>query len=342
MKNKGHKSSNIFQTLKGSGAWQSKDGSKPMIKDVGIKSPLNMNQSLGKHYLSKGSDGNSPLNISLGMGGAYIAKKIATKGAELVGKAKQAYSDYKSGQKTRVESETKKKNQSDNQTKLNNASGKKMKDLAHGSQERYDEYEKRKWKHDDTSKVVKKEDKPAETTTTPPVETTAKPTAKEVKVKTDNVSKAKANVQSEREKKVTAKADLAKAAGKGKKAARLEKRAARIAKRKEKGTGVGNLIRKGVAAVKGKKGAAKGAAVAAQVAANEEKKNSAAAMKKSPAKLAAAGGVRAAKKVGKKVGGAMAAKKSPAKKSLVGKQGNLPDHLVAKIKAAPGKMKYKK
>lgn len=285
MKNKGHKSSNIFQTLKGSGAWQSKDGSKPMIKDVGIKSPLNMNQSLGKHYLSKGSDGNSPLNLGVGMvGGAYLASKVAKKGAELVGKAKQAYSDYKTGQKSRVESETKKKNQSDSQTKLNNASGKKMKDLAPGSQERYDEYEKRKWKHDDTSKVTKKEDKPVETTTnTPPAETTAK----EVKVKTDNVAEAKANVQSERGKKVTAKADLAKAAGKDKKAARLEKRAKRIAKRKEKGTGVGNLIRKGVAAVKGKKGAAKGAAIAAQVSANEEKKNSAAAMKKSPAKLGA-------------------------------------------------------
>lgn len=32
-------------------------------------------------------------------------------------------------------------------------------------------------------------------------------------------------------------------------------------------------------------------------------------------------------------------KKSPAKKALVGKQGNLPEHLKAKIKAAPGKMK---
>lgn len=335
MKNKGHKSSNIFQTLKGSGAWQSKDGSKPMIKDVGIKSPLNMNQSLGKHYLSKGSDGNSPLNLGLGtaIGGAYLAKKVATKGAELVGKAKQAYSDYKSGQKTRVESETKKKNQSDNQTKLNNASGKKMKDLAHGSQERYDEYEKRKWKHDDTSKVVKKEDKPAETTTTTPVE---KPTAKEVAVKTDNVAEAKANVQSERGKKVTAKADLAKAAGKDKKAARLEKRAKRIAKRKEKGTGVGNLIRKGVAAVKGKKGAAKGAAVAAQVAANEEKKNSAAAMKKSPAKRlplgvakAGAAAAKGAAKAGKKVG-AMAAKKSPAKMNPG--FDNLPVNVKAKIK----------
>ncbi|MAJ56845.1 MAG: hypothetical protein CMI74_02065 [Candidatus Pelagibacter sp.] len=33
------------------------------------------------------------------------------------------------------------------------------------------------------------------------------------------------------------------------------------------------------------------------------------------------------------------AKKSPAKKALVGKQKNLPEHLKAKIKAAPGKMK---
>lgn len=32
-------------------------------------------------------------------------------------------------------------------------------------------------------------------------------------------------------------------------------------------------------------------------------------------------------------------KKSPAKKALVGKQKNLPEHLKAKIKAAPGKMK---
>ena len=88
MKNKGHKSSNIFQTLKGSGAWQSKDGSKPMIKDVGIKSPLNMNQSLGKHYLSKGTDGNSPLNLGLGtITGGYLASKAVKKGAELVGKA---------------------------------------------------------------------------------------------------------------------------------------------------------------------------------------------------------------------------------------------------------------
>ena len=54
--------------------------------------------------------------------------------------------------------------------------------------------------------------------------------------------------------------------------------------------------------------------------------------KKSPMKLASAAAIPGA---GKK-------KKSPAKKALVGKQGNLPDHLVAKIKAAPGKMKYKK
>jgi len=39
---KGNKASNIYQVLKGSGAWQSKDSQGPMIKGVGIKSPLNM------------------------------------------------------------------------------------------------------------------------------------------------------------------------------------------------------------------------------------------------------------------------------------------------------------
>ena len=51
----------------------------------------------------------------------------------------------------------------------------------------------------------------------------------------------------------------------------IDKRAKRIAKRKNKGTGVGNLIRKGVAKIRGKKGAAKDKAVQTQVAANEAK-----------------------------------------------------------------------
>ena len=42
MGNKGQKTSNIIQKLKADVAWSSKDGSKPIIKDVGIKSPLNM------------------------------------------------------------------------------------------------------------------------------------------------------------------------------------------------------------------------------------------------------------------------------------------------------------
>jgi hypothetical protein len=41
-KSKGNKASNIYQVLKGSGAWQSKDSKGPMIKGVGIKSPLNL------------------------------------------------------------------------------------------------------------------------------------------------------------------------------------------------------------------------------------------------------------------------------------------------------------
>ena len=40
-KSKGSKASNIYQVLKGAGAWQSKDSKGPIIKDVGIKSPLN-------------------------------------------------------------------------------------------------------------------------------------------------------------------------------------------------------------------------------------------------------------------------------------------------------------
>jgi len=48
MENKGNKSGNIYQKLKGAGAWQSKDSAGPMIKGVGIKSPLNMKKSPAK------------------------------------------------------------------------------------------------------------------------------------------------------------------------------------------------------------------------------------------------------------------------------------------------------
>jgi hypothetical protein len=42
MGTKGNKSSNIFQVLKSAGAWQTKDGSQPVIKNLGVKSPLKM------------------------------------------------------------------------------------------------------------------------------------------------------------------------------------------------------------------------------------------------------------------------------------------------------------
>ena len=45
MENKGNKSGNIYQKLKGAGAWQSKDSAGPIIKGVGIKSPLNMKKA---------------------------------------------------------------------------------------------------------------------------------------------------------------------------------------------------------------------------------------------------------------------------------------------------------
>ena len=98
-----------------------------------------------------------------------------------------------------------------------------------------------------------------------------KPTAKEDKIKKDIVTEKKSDVTSAREKKVKAKADVAKAKGNDKKAARLKKRADRIKKRATKGTGAGNLIRKGVAALRGKKGADKDKAVQAQIAANKAK-----------------------------------------------------------------------
>ena len=280
MGNKGQKSINIFQKLKADGAWSSKDGSKPIIKDIGINSPLNMklNQSAGKHFLSTGADGNKPANLKnspLDLGVSVGLGSLVKKGVD---KVKQAYKDYKSGKETREADETKKKEQNEAQIKKNNESGKKMKDLPIGSQERYDEYERRGWAHDETSKVKEKKEEKKEETTTP--EVTEKPTAKEVAVKTDNVEEAKANVQTEKEKKITAKADLAEAGGKGRKAKRLRKRAERVAKRAEKGTGVGNLIRKGVAAIKGKKGAEKDAAIQTQVAANEAK-----AKEESPATL---------------------------------------------------------
>ena len=48
MGTKGTKASNIYQVLKGAGAWQSKDSQGPMIKGVGVKSPLNMKASPAK------------------------------------------------------------------------------------------------------------------------------------------------------------------------------------------------------------------------------------------------------------------------------------------------------
>jgi len=321
MKNKGNKSSNIFQVLKSSGAWQSTDGSKPIIKDIGIKSPLNMNQKISGHKLSTGSEGDSPANakganspLDLGLGtlaagyGTYKAGQAAwKKGKELVGKAKQAYSDYKSGKSTREKTEADKKseettNTSDTKKKYTT----NMKDFAIGSDERRAEYDRRGWAHDDTTK--KKEAKADETTTDTPTPPSTD-TAKEQKVKTDNVVEAKSKVMGEKEKKVTAKADLAAAAGKTKKADRLKNRAKRIADRKEKGTGIGNAIRKGVAKIRGKKGANKDAAVQAQVAANEAKEDSPATLGIGDA--AAKAGKRAGSKVLRKAKkAARAAKKA--------------------------------
>merc|ERR1711959_368450 len=115
----------IFQKLKADGAWSSHDGSKPIIKDIGIKSPLNMNQAAGKHFLSTGADGNKPANLKsspleVGVGGTAIAGGAAWLGKKVkegVGKVKQAYEVYKSGKETRETTEKKKSDQHDAQIK---------------------------------------------------------------------------------------------------------------------------------------------------------------------------------------------------------------------------------
>jgi hypothetical protein len=288
MKNKGQKAGNIYAKLKSAG-FTTDGASKPIIKGVGIESPLKLHnqehQGTGSHRLSKGADGNSPANAKgvssplkglpgagVGIVGAYLAKKVYDKGKEI-------YTDYKSGKKKRLGVKD------DEKTEGKKTTGTQMKDLALGSEGRKAEYDKRKWKYDETikgynkdgSEIEKKADE-VEVTPTPEKEVTPK----EVKIQTDNVAKEKADVTSAKGKKVTAKADLARAGGKEKKAARLDRRAARIKKRATKGTGAGNLIRKGVAAIRGKKGAAKDKAIQTQVAANEakEKKDSPATLKK--------------------------------------------------------------
>ena len=245
MGTKGTKSSNIYQVLKGAGAWQSKDSQGPMIKGVGIKSPLNMK----KASPAKAADDS-------------IMKPPTSKKKETPKKTSYSEAYKKRDMKTygnlseaEYTAEAKRQNKSKKETGKWDAPKKQM------------------------------ESKENKTTTTDPKTTTTDP-KKENVVKNTRKEVAESNKKKRQDRR----------------AERRQKRADRI---KEKGgTRVGNALR-GVKNVFKKK--------------DKKKDDSAAKMKK---------------------GSAMKMKKeSPAKKALVGKQGNLPEHLKAKIKAAPGKMK---
>ena len=310
MKNKGHKSSNIFQTLKSAGAWQTKDGSKPIIKNVGNfsekrgGSPLNLNQTAGKHYLSKGAEGDSPLNLGLGTlaagYGTYKAgQAVYNKGKELVGKAKQAYADYKAGKAARENTDLNKKEKPG--TNAGDAPKKTSKMAAVGSDERKKQYDEKGWKYDDTikgynrdgsKKEAPKKEEPAKTTE-PAKEEPAK-----AKTGAEKLAEAKANKSAAK--------DAAKKARQDKRAGKKAERVANRAAKKD----------------------ARQASRADKINSKLEER-SAMAMKKSPAKMY------------KKGSAAKMSHKSPAKKALVGKQKNLPEELKQKILASPGKMKDK-
>ena len=244
MGTKGTKSSNIYQVLKGAGAWQSKDSQGPMIKGVGIKSPLNMKKA-------------SPAKAALMpfTGPASKKKETPKKTSYSEAYKKRDMKTYGNLSEAEYTAEAKRQNKSKKETGKWDAPKKQM------------------------------ESKENKTTTTDPKTTTTDP-KKENVVKNTRKEVAESNKKKRQDRR----------------AERRQKRADRI---KEKGgTRVGNALR-GVKNVFKKK--------------DKKKDDSAAKMKK---------------------GSAMKMKKeSPAKKALVGKQGNLPEHLKAKIKAAPGKMK---
>ena len=248
MGTKGTKSSNIYQVLKGAGAWQSKDSQGPMIKGVGIKSPLNMKKA-------------SPAKAALMpfTGPASKKKETPKKTSYSEAYKKRDMKTYGNLSEAEYTAEAKRQNKSKKETGKWDAPKKQME-----------------------SKESKTTD--PKTTTTDPKTTTTDP-KKENVVKNTRKEVAESNKKKRQDRR----------------AARRQKRADRI---KEKGgTRVGNALR-GVKNVFKKK--------------DKKKDDSAAKMKKSPMKMA---------------------KKSPAKKALVGKQNNLPEELKAKIKAAPGKMK---
>ncbi len=223
MENKGNKSGNIYQKLKGAGAWQSKDSAGPIIKGVGIKSPLNMKKSPAKNRLS-------PLPPGTAEKAQQMKKDKKGPYAEKGKKdpyAKAAKVDPKLGEYVKQRKGLKK--DSPEYAKIQNKINK-----AYGVKKRYDEGKKDEGKKIEKVEKVEKVDKNTieGDGTTPTTTTTATTEASKNPAK-DARKQARLDNKAKRQKK---------------RKANQQKRADRI--KKEGGTKVGNFLRKSVKKVK--------------------------------------------------------------------------------------------
>lgn len=225
MENKGNKSGNIYQKLKGAGAWQSKDSAGPMIKGVGIKSPLNMKKSPAK--LMPGKEAQATIKNN--------AQKKKNAEARKSGKAvsyKDAYADADK-KKYKTYDEFEKAAKSYNKKKYNSTNP-----TADAKKQKISKEQLAKNVADKNKKVTtttntgggdddKKKVTTTEVTKTPPVENKEENVVKKTRKEVRLANKAKR---------------------KEKRKANQQKRADRI--KKEGGTKVGNFLRKKVKQVK--------------------------------------------------------------------------------------------
>ena len=232
------------------------------------ESKLNEGNATSEPILKTGTPSKAPDSAAKGLGpittgiGTYLAGKLAK---NVVGKAKEVYSDYSSGKSARKKSEADakvkkadpyaaaKKNDAnlDSYIKTRNSSKK-------GSQEYTDAQNKINAAYGNKKRhtASKVESKPVETK---PVET--KP-ADKVEAAKVNVQKAKVDakksVGTARANKLTAKSEAAKAGGNTRKADRLARRAKRVQGRADRGgskvgAAIKGIVKKEPAAAKMKK-----------------------------------------------------------------------------------------
>jgi len=226
------KASNIYQKLKSAGVGNP-DGvsSKPLIKDVGIKSPLNM-----KSPIKKDGESMTPYSVDKKTGKGVIHGPKVSYDMAYKNRGKQ----YKDMSKAEYIKEAKRQTKSFESSGNWDASGKKKSTSNTSS------------KNNISPRTTKPSDKmqaiaPDNTTK---AKTTAKTTTKTVSTKNkvdvakEKVGKANQSIKDAKKSvKETRKANKLK-----EKAARKQKRADRI--KEEGGTKVGNLLRKGVKKVK--------------------------------------------------------------------------------------------